>query len=208
MATKINTTFDELGKPIMLALVKTRTSAVMKKLLQLFLPIWEYYISYHLGRYRIYSEHADFPELHQEIYLYCIEVLKRVEGGKGNEFNRIKRYFNRSIQGWLINRIYTKQKRDIELTKDDVSLMMYPDQDNQYKVVELTTDLCTLEKHVDKEYGTYQELCGSLLGDVIYKEKKTYFNRFRKQVYDQYRETGKLLTAQEIFKTRFGVFAE
>ena len=204
---KIQRGFDELNTAVMTALRRHRTPEVASELMNLLLPVWTYYINYHLGQQRVYASTEGYGDLFQEAYLYCITVLSRVKVDDKTDFGRIKTYFCKSIEGWVFNKLYKKLKKDVEITRDELRVLLHPDDDNQYKVVDLTLDVQRLEKHANTEFEHYLELCGSLLGISAYSQKKIYYDRFRKEVFAQYQRFGKLVAAHEFFARKYGVLA-
>ena len=90
--------FEEVGDEVMSLLRKEQTPVVYASLCEHLYPVWDYYINFYLYKFRIFDGHEERSELYQQLYLKCLEMLRRVKH-EGNDFNRIKRYFNKSIYG-------------------------------------------------------------------------------------------------------------
>lgn len=200
--------FSYLAEPVLALVRQPRTKGNLSELLGVLHPVIDYYIKYYLYEFGLYDTHPDHDDAYGDTYRNVIDLLNKIEpvrGGELTEFNRVKRYLNKSISGWLYNRIYKKRKRMVEMTKNEVYLMFYPDQKCQALEVEYTIDLETVKAHIDKELGFYFELYGTLFGsEAARKRRKLAEKQYRDAVYLQFHQTGKLMDAVDFFEMKFG----
>ncbi len=190
--------FKELEEPIMRLLAKKKTEHVVGALCEYFYPVWHYYINYYLYINKVYDEHPDYNDIYQELYVNCTEILKKDKVKlDGNNFNRIKRYFNKSISGWVINRLFKKKKKQIEFDYSDMREFKVT-VNNDFEHVEYLSDLAKIEKHISGSFDFYFSLVIFNIPDLnTKKDRKKFKEKFRNKIYSGYRETGRLLQPVE-----------
>jgi hypothetical protein len=209
----------------MALLAGERTRKNVSLLLALMHSIIDYYIRFYMYRFGIYDSHPDRGDIYGETYVRCVDLVGElrldgivprgdyagqlsghgrpvvVERGTAN-FNRIKRYLNKSIAGWIYNRVFKRRKRDIELTKDEAALLMHMDLEDNYGEVETAADIETIERHLESESAFYVELCSAMTAAPGRREKAV--RQYRDMVYASYSSTGRLPGAEDVFAERFG----
>lgn len=219
--------FSFLERRAMALFAAERTQKNVSELLEILHPILDYYIRFYLYRFGIHDSHEDRGDIYGETYVRAVDLLGKIRlegivprgdyrgqldsGGQRTDasaekgtanFNRVKRYINKSIGGWIYNRVFKRPKRDIELTKDDLAALVYPDPEDKYGEVETAADIETIEKHLKTETPMYTELCSAMSG--ARERHASVVRQYRDTVYEAYSETGKLPGAEDVFSDRFG----
>ena len=195
--------FDTLEKPVMALLSKNRTDKIRNKLVALLAPIWTYYINYYLYRFKIYDKHPEHDDVFNEMFVKCVELLSKVQY-EGTDFNRVKRYFNKSIHGWIFNKLYYIKKKDLEYTKEELSDLWYADSVDQFKEVEYYIDLNMLEAHIKKQVPFCLEYYTTIFGMLSLKQRTIYACAYKRTAYKRYFANGQLLNADEFCRGRIG----
>jgi len=193
--------FSDLEEEIMTTLEINPRASVLKKLNQLFHPLFNYYINFQLFSRRIYDQHDEYPEAYQILYEKCLTLIPKLDTNKAT-YNVIKLYINKSVQGWLFNLLYKKSSR-LDVTRDDLAMATVIDPYDYYGDIECNADFRRMEEHIRREGGLYAEL-HNVLFDHDYLPPSRLRRYFRDRVYLHYHKTGNLLSAGELAHQRFG----
>jgi hypothetical protein len=190
-----------------LALIKQqpRSKEAVSEIVKAMHPIFDYYIKSYLIHARIFTHHDMFNDYYQDVYVECTRLAAKVydEWG-GADFNRIKRYFNKSVSGWVHNKVYLRKKKQVDIVVDNDHVLAQRDAYSAYDEVDYDTDMHTVEDHVNGSMGRYFELISALLGAEVYHKKNFYERRFRDTVFYKYLQTGQLMSADDFFRSKFG----
>lgn len=167
----------------------------------------DYYIRFYLGQARIFEHHTQFRDHYHDIYLKCTTLVSKVcrEWTDAN-YNRIKRYINKSIAGWVHNALYLIKKKQIVLIIDTAAVMSQYGAANEYGAVECTVDMGIVEQHILSSSHRLFEMYSALMGDVAYTDKDQIIARFRSAVMYEYAKSGSLMTVDDYFCRVAGVF--
>jgi uncharacterized protein YktA (UPF0223 family) len=194
--------FEFLEKKIMYLLRGERTPFVKQLLGKYFYPIWRYYINFYMNQMGI--EEARRDDVFQTIYLSCSEMLDGIKW-RGNDFNRIKRYYNKSIHGFVLNEAYKKDKKLVYSKTGesaDSMLQSVPDIENNVYEFEVRNDLELVKAHIEEQFPIYFEYCATFRGD-IYSMKNLFKERFRRYVLKEFKKSGRLMSGEDVFGRKY-----
>jgi len=195
--------FSYLETPAMYLFARPRTRNNVRDIIKMIHPILDYYIKYYLYKYRIYDNHPEHLDYYGDTYVFCCELLYNVQH-TGNNFNRIKRYINKSISGWLYNKVYKKKKKCIELTKDELAVALQVDYRDDFAEVEYHHDLRQLKQTLATELDFYFELFSTVYGNIVFKHKEEFKKKYYDAAFLKYLKTGQLLQAIDFFENKYG----
>lgn len=197
--------FDRLAEPIMEKLREERTHENRKELLELFLPIWDYYIRYYLYKHGLNDQHANIHDMYSDLYCNCVDLLQKVKTRPETNFNRIKRYYNKSIAGWTYNLLYKKKRLPTIVNMDDVDIELFPDRVRPDRELEYILDSEKLEKVAEEQSIEYVDLFSFLIGkDALKKHKERHQRSYREKVFASYMHDGSIPPAMRMFDKRIG----
>jgi hypothetical protein len=124
---------------------------------------------------------------------------------RGNNFNRIKRYYNKSIHGFVLNEAYKKDKMliysKIGDSEEDI-MQSVPDRENNIYEFEIKNDFDLVLKHIDAQFPIYFEYCATFRND-IYMLKDLFKRRFKRYVFKEFKKSGRLISGEEVFGRRY-----
>jgi len=196
--------YSYIGTIVMPLLAQERTPENVRTLTQALHKIFDYYIRFYMLQGGIHDQNPLYQDTYQEMYLNCIELLHSVRLDETTTFNRIKRYYNKSVQGWIHNKIWLKKKRQLDIVIDEPTVNKHIDNKNRYLDIEYKTDLGTVDVHIDRELPYYFELLSTMFGTVVYKKKHFYEKRYREAVFYGYLRNGRLVRAVDFFNLKYG----
>ena len=191
-------TFSELEKSIMHLLRQKRSREVARKLCFTFHPIWHYYINFYLYKNGIYDNNSEKDNMYNEVFVKCVELLDKVKYDVNTDFNRIKRFYNVSIGGWIFNLRAAARKSQITHVSDPQVLYNIISDDAAGERVEYTYDMKIVARHIKSQRGIFKEL-----SKLIYDKYKAY-EMFKAAVFERYLLDGRLLSAEDYFQKRVG----
>ena len=160
----------------------------------------DYYIRFYLGQARIFEHHEQFRDYYHDIYLKCTILVGKIcrEWTDAN-YNRIKRYINKSISGWVHNALYLVKKKQIVLVIDTAAVMSQYGIANEYGAVDCAADIATVENHISSSLPRFFELVHAIEGDDVYTSKDKLAGRFRSAVMYEYVRSGRIMSVDEYF---------
>lgn len=193
--------FTSLEVPITKELSKRRTLESDKKLTKLFAPIWTVYINYWLYYFHITDSHPERGDIFGDTFCHCVDTLTKVEE---INFNRVKRYYNKSIEGWIRNRLYKTQKRKIETIPGEELFKILPDKNKDIQELEFNRDMKKVVTYFEKQRIIFTEIYYTIFQDRAKEDYDRAQTRYKNAVCEMYLDSGLLLSAEEYLNKRIG----